>query len=133
MEIDAYDWQAIEDFSRSAFGCEHRLSVLVLAAHAGVGELYAECLHDALASRREGRTIEAFVRRQLKALRSGGMLVDAPPEEKAMWKQRQQQRLDNPRGAGRPPKMFSRTEDEFWDCLQSLGDRFRRYPRPTGR
>lgn len=126
MEIYDYDWPAMERFSQSVFGCGHRLSVLVLAAHADAGELYAESLHGALVSRADGKAVENFVRHQLKQLRDGEMLIDASPEERAMWRQRQQQRLSNPRGAGRPPKLFCRNEDEFWKCLQSLGDRFRR-------
>jgi hypothetical protein len=132
MEIDAYDWSAIEDFSRSVFGCEHRLSVLVLAAHAGAAELYVGGLHAALLSRPGDRgVIETFVRKQLKALEAGGMLVDAPEEEKVLWKKHQRERATNAKGAGTSPKLLCRTEDEFWDCLQTLGDRFRRYPRPT--
>jgi hypothetical protein len=132
MEIEAYDWVAIKKFSQSVFGCEHRLAVLVLAAHASDFELYANGLHTALANRPGNRGVfENFVRDQVAALKTGGLLKDAPEETQALWKEHRRKHAGNPKGAGAPPKLLCRTEDEFWDCLQTLGDRFRRYPRPS--
>lgn len=128
MEIKEYDWAGIESFSRAAFGCEHRLAVLVLAAQAEAGELYVENIRAQLAKRPGEGSLERFIRNQLLALREGALLKDAPQVDEDAWKARR--RREAPDGPlGRTPKFFSRTDDDFWQSLQALGDRFRRAPR----
>jgi hypothetical protein len=106
----------MEAFSVAVFGSRHRLSVLAMAATARPDELYAQAIADRLATKNTGpkKVIEAFTRRQLTALERASLLArnDSPPQQPAG------------RG-GRPPRLLCRSEDEFWKCLQELGDRFR--------
>jgi hypothetical protein len=127
MEIYSYDWSALEKLSTAAFGTPHRLAVLVLAAHLQADDLYAEKIERILVARPGARASESFVRRQLKALKDGGLLKDAHASDQQTWKERQPPATHKKGGC--TPKLLRRSDDDFWRDLQALGDRFRRPSR----
>jgi hypothetical protein len=122
MDIDDYDWDwaAMEDFSAAVLGSRHRLAVLTLAATSEPESLYVQAIADRLRVREElsPKELENFTRRQLNGLERAHLLAanPAPPARPAGK-------------TGRPPRYLTRTEHEFWSCLQDLGARFRRAPR----
>lgn len=108
------DWDAMRNWSKTIFRRDHRLAVAMAAISAEPGELYAE----AIAGRLGITQTEAA--RHLKAFESVGMLErdQMPPKPR-------------PQG-GRPGGAYARTSDDFWICLEKLGERFRRPPPTTG-
>ena len=112
----SWDWSGMEAFSEQIFGATHRLSVLAVTATAPTEELYAQAIADDIGRRAgEHMTIERFTREQLKKLQAFGLLK-ANPTPPA-----------RPSGrSGKPPQYLVRSDDEFWRCLQALGNRFRR-------
>ncbi len=109
----------MQAFSRRLFGMSHRLEVALAILDLQDEEphnLYKEALANLLG------VTDAEVEKHLRAFRSIGMLEDhpdppAPPEK---------------RGRGRPPAVLQPTGDEFWNCLEELGNRFRRSPPGRG-
>lgn len=121
---EGWDWTEIEQFSLRVFGSSHRLSVLLLAADAEPKRLYVEAIAKCIGvgtQPKEAATKELgrFTREQLQDLKDAALLRDNhhPPRR--------------PKGLnGRTPTTYlARTDDHFWECLQELGDRFRKQPR----
>jgi len=107
------DWAAMERWSATVFGNVHRLPVAVAALELDPDGIYPEAIKNRLdlpSSTRAKEQLERFV--------SAGLLK--PPLE--------EQPLDSPRrGRGRPPRIYPRQDDEFWDYLEELvSRRFRR-------
>jgi hypothetical protein len=107
------DWAAMERWSGTVFGNVHRLPVAVAALELDPDGIYPEAIKKRLdlpSSTRAKEQLERFV--------SAGLLK--PP--------RDERPLNNlHRGRGRPPKIYPRRDDEFWDYLKELVDRrFRR-------
>lgn len=119
METESnWDLAAMRDWSEAFFGKAHRLAVYVLAANADQDELYAQAIATVLSVGQQ----EAG--KHLDALRRAGLLksVEKDPTDPEI-----------PLKAGRPPARVVRTDDELWDCLRQLGERFRREPPPGNR
>lgn len=106
-----WDREAMSRWSKLMFRNEHRLAVAVFAAHANNDELYPDFVA------RHLELHDAEVRKHFRAFTALGLLEPSPTPPQ----------LSGKRGA--PPKLSRRTEDEFWGCIQELGDRFRRPPR----
>ena len=109
-----HDWDAMRKWSKAIFRRDHRLAVAIAAISAEPGKLYAEAIASELG------IAQTEAARHLEAFESVGML------------QRDQTiRKSGPQG-GRPGAAYSRTTDDFWNCLEELGERFRRTPPTTG-
>jgi hypothetical protein len=111
-DLDDWDLPAMRSWSDLVFGSPHRLPVAVLTAAATPKELYAACI-----ARRVG-TDRKEARRLLGDLERAKVLAPATPPPGS-------------RPRGRPPEYLWRCDDEFWSCIQQLGERYRRRP-PNG-
>jgi hypothetical protein len=107
MESSAVDLELMRQWSERMFGSKHRLPVAVAAIDAERGELYPQLIAKRLGIR------DPEVRRQFQVLRGAGLL-ERDRSTRAT------------RTGGRLPDLYRRTDDEFWRCLEGLGDRFRR-------
>jgi predicted ArsR family transcriptional regulator len=106
---DAWRWDEVRSRSRALFGSPHRLRIALLVSVADSDELYAARIANAAEVGRK----EAV--RQLGHLQAAGLLVKAGAGQ--------------PSGAGRPPELYERRDEQSWEALQALGERFRRRPR----
>jgi hypothetical protein len=108
-ESDEWDLPAMRAWSDLVFGSPHRLPVAVLSAAAGRQELYAGYIAGRIgADRKEAR-------RLLDDLQRAKLLAPA-------------ERPPGPRPQGKQPNYLWRCDDEFWSCIQELGERYRRRP-----
>jgi hypothetical protein len=111
--ITALRRQRMREFSRRLFGNEHRLEVALTILELGANEphrLYKQALADELG------VTDHEIEKHLSAFRELDMLEwhpDPPPPPKKQ-------------GPGKPPKVLRCRDDHFWQCLNELGDRFRR-------
>jgi hypothetical protein len=94
-------------FSTLVLGSPHRLPVAVIAANAKPGELYASHV---------ARRVKTDPKEAARLL---GDLLDANVLEPA-------ERPAGPAPRGRPRNYLRRCDEEFWDCIQLLGSRYRR-------
>jgi hypothetical protein len=114
METFSWDADRVQAFSAQMFGNKHRLEValaILALRELDPQRVYKQALADALGVR------DSEVAKHIKVFRDLELLEPYP----------------SPRGpasrpAGRPPLVLRPTPDHFWDCLQELGDRFRRPP-----
>jgi len=113
METWDLDFAAMRAWSKAMFRRDHRLAVAVAAIDAPPGELYAQAI-----AKRLGIP-QAEAARHLRDFEELGMLT--PSTKKA-------DRAGT--DGGRPGIAYDRTKDDFWKCLDELGDRFRRAPPP---
>jgi predicted ArsR family transcriptional regulator len=108
METADWDIEGMRTWSKTVFRRDHRLAVAVASLEAGKRELYAEAIAEQLdlTSKEVGTHLRDFER--------AGLLV--PSKMKGPTSKQ----------GGRPGGLFVRTQDDFWNCLQELGERFRR-------
>jgi hypothetical protein len=107
MMTEIWDLPGLRRRSQLLFGSRHRLPAAVFAATAGDGELFAR----AIADRAEIGTKDAV--RLLNDWEVAGLLEPASPPE-------------GPRRPGGQPQCFQRRDDQFWSCMQLLGEKYRR-------
>lgn len=102
-----WDWAEVQVRSRALFGSPHRFRIALLASIAAPEELYAERIAAAaeLTNKEAGR--------ELEHLHDAQLLV--PVDRRPQTTRR-----------GRPPQFYDRGDDEAWQALQQLGERFRR-------
>ncbi len=113
MESFPWDSERVQGFSRQLFGKVHRLEValaILALSDRDPQRIYKEALANALG------VGDTEVEKHLSAFRKLGLLERHPQPPKAPGK----------RGPGRPPIILRPTSDHFWECLQELGERFRR-------
>jgi hypothetical protein len=111
---------AVHKYSENLFGSSRRLEIALMILQVSREEphnLYKQALADRL------RVSDGLMEKHLRVFRKAGLLEEhpippSPPQQ---------------RGRGKPPLIYRQTSDEFWDCLQGLGDRFRRQPPGSGR
>ena len=95
-------------WSKTVFRKEHRLAVALAANEAQPERLYAQAIADDLGlPQRE-------VSLHLRDFEAAGLL------------QRSGRPSPSERRPGRPGILYSRSEDDFWTYIASLGQRFRR-------
>lgn len=112
MEKDQVDANEMQRFSEVMFGAKHRLSFAVTVLRLARKEphnLYKQQLARELGV--HDPEIEKHLAdfTALKLIESHPDPPD-PPER---------------RGRGKPPEIMRPVDDDFWTCLQSLGERFR--------
>jgi hypothetical protein len=115
MEIFPWDTAEVQTLSATLFGNRHRLEValaIALMSQSAPDKLYRQALADLLEIR------DPEVEKQLRVFRKIGLIEKHPNPPPPPAK----------RGPGRPPIILRKTSDHFWECLQELGDRFRRPP-----
>ncbi len=113
MEID-WDQEEMRRWSKTVFRNDHRLEVAVLAQAADQeSELYPQAIADAL------ELHQAEVRKHFQDLVRAGLL------------ERTDKKAPTAGRRGSAGKLYARTEDDFWQCLSELGERFRRSPPKT--
>ena len=110
MDTSAFDLGQMRRWSDAVFGREHRLEIAIALSRAGRNELYAAGIANRIgvSEGEVGETLRDFAVAELLA--------------------RSSRRGPVSRNGGAPPKLFARIDDEFWDCIQRLGDQFRREP-----
>jgi predicted ArsR family transcriptional regulator len=108
----SFDWKQMRPLSKSLFRKDHRLAVAVVAHSAAPQRLYAQAIAEELGLD-QGEVAEHF-----RDFEDAGLLT------------RTKQRAPVSAKGGRPGQLYARTDDEFWHCLEQLGERFR---RPTTR
>ncbi len=106
-----WHWEAVRERSKALFGSPHRLRVALLSSLADPDELYAAQIARAAKIRNK----EAI--RELTHLEQARLLVEVSATSPAASR-------------GRPPRLLERRDDQAWEALQALGERFRR-PPPT--
>jgi hypothetical protein len=109
MSLNSADWNwaEVQVRSRALFGSPHRFRVALLASIAAPEELYAE----QIASAAELTNKEAG--RELGHLHDAQLLI---PIDRSPATARR----------GRPPQLYDRGDEQAWQALQQLGQRFRR-------
>jgi len=105
-------WDEVRARSDALFGSPHRLRIALLASVADADELYAARIADEADIGRK----EAV--RELAHFEAADLLVPVTATQR-------------PRRRGRPARMLERRDEEAWNALQALGERFRR-PPPGG-
>lgn len=104
-----WNWESVRERSEALFGSPHRLRVALLISLAEPEELYAARIAQA------AELGNKEVTREFAHLEAAKLLA-------------QVSRSAAPSGRGRPPRMLQRRDDQAWDALQALGERFRRRP-----
>jgi predicted ArsR family transcriptional regulator len=104
-----WHWEAVRERSEALFASPHRLRVALLAAVADPQELFAA----EIARAAEIRNMEAT--RELAHFEEAGLLVPASVEPALTAR-------------GRPARLLERRDEQAWEALQALGERFRRAP-----
>lgn len=113
LNREIWDWNAVRERSEALFGSPHRLGVALLVAGAEPGELYAARIAEAanVDRRQAARELEDFRRAEVLVFTG---------------------EFHHEGGRGRPGELMARREEEAWEALQALGERFRR-PTPRRR
>ena len=111
-ETSDWDFSAMEAWSKAVFK-PNRLSIAVLAKASRPEDLYPSSI-----AKRLGLSPDT-VGDHFRDLSDAGLLAKSKAKAAASRK------------GGRPGELYVRTEDEFWNCLQELGERFRR-PNASG-
>jgi hypothetical protein len=108
-ESEEWDLPAMRAWSDLVFGSPHRLPVAVMSAAATREELYAGFIAGRVGTDRKeaGRLLGDLQRAKVLA---------------------QAERPPGSRPQGKPPSYLWRCDDEFWSCIQQLGERYRRGP-----
>jgi predicted transcriptional regulator len=116
MEKDfPWDQEAVHAYSENLFGSSRRLEIALAILFVSEKEphnLYKQALADRLGIG------DGLVEKHLKVFRKAGLLENHPKPPRPPGK----------RERGAPRVVLQRTPDEFWHCLQQLGERFRRNP-----
>lgn len=116
MEKDfPWDPEAVHAYSENLFGSSRRLEIALAILFVSEQEphnLYKQALANRLGIG------DGLVEKHLEVFRKAGLLEKHPKPPQPPGK----------RGRGAPRVVFRRTSDEFWHCLQRLGERFRRPP-----
>jgi len=116
MEKEGADTDELQRFSEVMFGAKHRLSFAVAVLRVARKEphnFYKQKLA------RELGVHDPEIEKHLADFTALELIETHPdppdPPER--------------RGRGKPPEIMRLVDDDFWACLQSLGERFRRTPK----
>ena len=106
---DDWDLEGLRRRSELLFGSPHRLPVAVLTAEAKRHELFAKAIAELAGIERKDAV------RLLGDWRAADLLdVD--------------ETAPGPRPRGGQPNYLRRRDDKFWECMQALGEKYRRRP-----